>query len=120
MATATPRPLLDRGVWREPYTMAGCDVLIAVDRRGDIVKRVQLRAGVDEGRATAWLEELLERVDPAPQLRLVNPDRRPAAHHAREIDPRLYDDPRTPQGKRRYFQQLTRAAVRAMPRFTDP
>jgi hypothetical protein len=44
--------------------MAGYDVLIAVDRRGDVVKRVQLREGVNEERAVAWLEELLERVDP--------------------------------------------------------
>jgi hypothetical protein len=106
-------------VWREPYTMAGHDVLIAVDRRGDVVKRVQLREGVSEAHATAWLEQLLERLDPTPQLRLVDPRALPRPHRAREVDQRLYDDPRTPQGKRRYFQQLTRSAVRAIPRITD-
>src|SRR4051812_5066970 len=105
----TARQLLDRGVWCEPYTMAGRDVLIAVDRRGDIVKRVHLRDGVDPARAATWLWELLERVDPAPVLRLVDdgPQKRtftPAREAARD----LYSDPRTPQGKRRYFQQLTR------------
>jgi hypothetical protein len=121
MVPTTARQLLDRGVWREPYTMAGYDVLIAVDRRGDVVKRVQLREGVNEERAVAWLEELLERVDPMPVLRLVDPSPAPRRlHPAREVDPRLYADPRTPQGKRRYIQQLTRAAVRALPPpFTD-
>lgn len=124
MAPSRSRQLLDRGVWREPYTMAGHDVLIAVDRRGDVVKRVQLREGVDPARAAAWLREVLERLDPAPVLRLVEdqPAREPKRElrPAREIDQRLYSDPRTPQGKRRYIQQLTRAAVRALPRpFTD-
>jgi hypothetical protein len=119
MAPAPSRQLLDRGVWREPYTMAGHDVLIAVDRRGDVVKRVHLREGVDSARAAAWLEELLERLDPAPMLRLVEDSPKRELRPAREVDPRLYADPRTPQGKRRYFQQLTRAAVRTLPRLTD-
>lgn len=120
MAPFPVRQLLDRGVWREPYTMAGRDVLIAVDRRGDVVKRVQLREGVDPARAATWLAELLERLDPAPVLRLVEsePSKREFAP-AREVSHALYADPRTPQGKRRYWQRLARAAARAAPRFTD-
>lgn len=120
MAPFPQRQLLDRGVWREPYTMAGRDVLIAVDRRGDVVKRVQLREGVDSARAATWLAELLERVDPAPVLRLVEGDSTKRSHApAREVAHALYADPRTPQGKRRYWRQLARAAARAAPRFTD-
>ena len=112
--------MLDRGVWREPYTMNGHDVLIAVDRRGDVVKRVQLREGVDPVRAASWLEQLLERLDPAPVLRLVQTtSARRELHPAREVDPRLYSDPRSPLAKRRYVDGLVKAAVRAIPRFTD-
>jgi hypothetical protein len=112
--------MLDRGVWREPYTMAGHDVLIAVDRRGDVVKRVQLREGVDEERAVAWLEELLERLDPTPVLRLVpTTSAKRGLHPAREVDPRMYTDPRSPLAKRRYIDGLVKAAARAIPRFTD-
>jgi hypothetical protein len=121
MASSTSaRQLLDRGVWLEPYTMGGKEVLIAVDRRGDVVKRVQLREGVDPMRASTWLWELLERVDPTPVLRLVEdePQKRTLTP-AREVARDWYSDPRTPQGKRRYFQQLTRAAVRALPPITD-
>jgi hypothetical protein len=35
--------LLDRGIWRKSYTIAGRRVIIAVDRCGDVAKRVQLR-----------------------------------------------------------------------------
>lgn len=104
MSSAAATRLLDRGIWRAPYLVDDVPVLIAVDRFGVVRKHVKLRAGVEELRAAAWLAELLDRVDPPRQLRLVSTP-----------PPRLELDPRTPQGKRRYWAQLARAAARRLP-----
>jgi len=79
------RPLLDRGVWKAPYLLNGREVLQAIDRHGNCVRRVRLSLGVDEEVARAWLEGYLEHVDPLPQLRLVRPIG--AAAH---VDPGLF------------------------------
>lgn len=71
------RSLLTRGVWRAAYLVDGFPVLHAITRRGYCIKRVVLREEVDEVRAIAWLEQLLDREDPEPSLRLVKTE--PAA-----------------------------------------
>lgn len=63
--------LLPRGVWEADYLVRGCRALLAINRDHECVRRVRIRAGVDEEIARAWLEGLLERLDPAPQLTLV-------------------------------------------------
>ena len=68
--------LLERGVWKADYLLAGCEVLLAIDRHGNCVRRVRLTSDVDELVARAWLEGYVERVDPEPrrpQLLLVRP-----------------------------------------------
>jgi len=67
------RPLLERGVWKAAYLLDGCEVLHAIDRRGNCVRRVKLYPEIDERIARAWLSGFLERVDPTPRLRLVKP-----------------------------------------------
>ena len=70
---------LPRGVYRAPYRIDGCPVLYAVTSAGERLKKiVVLRPGVSEERAVRWFEEILDRVDPRPQLRLV-PDQPPSA-----------------------------------------
>lgn len=106
--------LLQRGIWRAPYLVAGVPVLIAVDRYGVVRKHVKLKAETDELRAAGWLAALLDRVDPVPELRLVNPSL--PARAARVIDPRLYSDPRSLLAKRRYWATLAKAAAARTPR----
>lgn len=69
---ATAEQRLARGVWKAPYRFEGVEVLIAVDSQGNVRKHVKLAAGVDVIRATAWLQQLLDRIDPPrPKLQLV-------------------------------------------------
>lgn len=90
----SPHPeLLQRGIWRAPYLVAGLPVLIAVDRHGVVRKHHKLGPGVDELAAAAALERLLDRLDPLPQLRLVRPA---APAPPRPIDPACYRDARHP------------------------
>jgi hypothetical protein len=60
--------LLDRGVYYAPFTMSGKPVLIAVDRRGELVAQHVVSAdtfpGEDEALVAACLGGLLERADP--------------------------------------------------------
>lgn len=98
--------LLERGVYKAPYLKNGRRLVLAVDRFGNVVKRVQLLAETDEHDVTAWLERLLDRVDPVPQLKLVT---EPVP---RAIPP---SDPRHPAALRKYRMQLVRAAARALP-----
>jgi hypothetical protein len=68
--------LLARGVEKAAYLLDGCEVLLAIDRGGNCVRRVRLTPDVDEDIARAWLEGYLERVDPEPvrpQLVLIRP-----------------------------------------------
>ena len=116
MPVPVRKQLLDRGVWEAPYLLEGnVRVLIAINRRGVTCGHVKLRAGVDEERASAYLLQQLERVDPDPVLRLVQPTRPMSTRPAREIDPRLYTDPRSPLSKRRYLVNLGRAAASRLP-----
>lgn len=115
MPLSNPQPLLPRGVWRAPYTVDQVPVLIAVDRFGNVRKHLKLRPGVDVDHASDWLWLLLDRLDPAPQLRLVAPTQdRPT----REIDPALYEDARSPLAKKRYLRYLAQQAAAKMPRVT--
>ena len=107
--------LLARGVWEGSYLVDDCRVLVAIDRHHRERKRVALREGVSEERAIEYLWDLLDRVDPPVTLRLVT-DAPPAAPVRREIDPRLFSDPRSPLAKRRYINGLVKNAARAMPR----
>lgn len=101
--------LLERGVYRAPYLKNGRRLMLAVDRYGNVVKRVQLLADTDEADVTAWLERLLDRIDPLPQLKLVT---EPVAQVPPKIGP---DDPRHPDALRKYRLQLVKAAARALP-----
>lgn len=59
-----------RGVWDADYLLGGCRVLHAIDRTGECVRRARIRPDVDEDVVRAWLEGLLERLDPTSRLRL--------------------------------------------------
>lgn len=102
--------LLARGVWLAPYLVDRVPVLIAVDAHGVVRKHVKLRDGVDEDHATEWLWQLLDRIDPPVQLRLVKPEATPVP-----ID--HYADPRSPQSLQRYRNRLISNAARHLPRF---
>lgn len=118
MTEPVSRELLQRGVWRAPYLVpGGVPVLIAIDRFGVVRKHIKLAAGVSELRAAGWLTELLDRVDPVPRLRLVKSFER--ERPTREIDPRLYSDPRSPLAKQRYIRSLVRAAAWKAREFRD-
>lgn len=102
---------LQRGVWEAPYRVDGVRVLIAVDRFGNARKHVKLTAKVDPIRAADWLSQLLDRIDPLPELRLVKPPER-----APTIDPEMYSDPRSPYAEKRYRQAIARRAADAFNR----
>jgi hypothetical protein len=112
----SPAPLPARGVHEEPYTKDGCLVLVAIDSKGDGRKRVKLSPGVSYDRARAWLEELLDRVDPIdpprPPLALVRdrPDPRAAPQ---QLHPAHVDDPRA------YRARLVRQFAQRVHRFRD-
>jgi hypothetical protein len=74
--------LLPRGVHHADYLIDGCPVLLAIDSRGNCVKRGKLLPDTDEECARAWLEGLLDHYDPLP--------RRPALT--------LHRTPRIPRG----------------------
>jgi hypothetical protein len=97
--------LLARGIWKAPYLVDGFEVLVAIDSRSAARKHLKLRPGVSEERAAAWLEQLLDRIDPVMKLELVNPST-PAA--PKEIDEALYDDPRSPYAEQRYRRFLVK------------
>jgi hypothetical protein len=110
-------PLLGRGVKVAPYlSKKGHGVLIAIDRFGRVVDHTLLLPGVDRIRAADALEQRLDRLDPPIQLVRDDPARR--IHHPapREIDPRLYSDPRSPLAKRRYLNGLVKHAASKLPR----
>jgi hypothetical protein len=116
MQSSVAHALLGRGVWMAPYLTANDEaVLIAIDRRGAVRKYVKLRHGVDEQRATDWLWSVLDRIDPPLTLRLVKTAPERAPRPPREIDPRLYEDPRSPLAKKRYLRSLVRNAAARLP-----
>lgn len=74
MRNAAAAKLLGRGVWVADYLLDGRPVLLAVDSRGELRKRVRLASDADEEFAREWLEGLLEHYDPpvmVPRLTLV-------------------------------------------------
>lgn len=65
MAIAVKRELTwERGVHVAPCRVGGDRLLLAIDSRGELVRKVRLRPGVDEGIARAFLEGLLAHDDP--------------------------------------------------------
>jgi hypothetical protein len=74
---ATAGDTLARGVVKALWRKDGYEVLLAITSRGDCLRSVVLRPGVNEARAVRWLEQLLERCDPKepprPPLYLVAP-----------------------------------------------
>lgn len=79
MASAVAGKLRDRGVHWADYLLRGRPVLLAIDSRGELVKRVRLAEETDEGCARAFLCGLLDHYDPLPPprpaLRLVSESR---------------------------------------------
>lgn len=75
--TQAATKLLDRGVCYADYLIYGDRALLAIDSRGNCIRRIRLSPSVDEGCARAWLEGLLDHYDPlprAPELRIVPRD----------------------------------------------
>jgi hypothetical protein len=108
---AVTESVLNRGVYRVPYLVDGAEVLIAVDSCGVARKHVKLRAGVTEERATDWLRNLLDRIDPLPQLRLVRDDQPSRKFDLRNAldtltEERMKRDPRFRARVNRYLAQL--------------
>jgi hypothetical protein len=105
--------LLQRGVYRAPYLVRGLPTLIAVDRYGVARKHLPVPAGADWDRCVLWMERKLELIDPAPQIKLVNPSR-PVS---REIPAQLYRDPHDIRSYRRF---LAKAGAAKMPHRPHP
>lgn len=108
---------LERGVWEAPYRKDGCIILVAVDSHGNERKRVKLLPGVAYARAKAWLEALLDRVDPEPpprKLELVR-DRR-EAHRPRRTRVLPSADP---YDRRAYRNRLIKDAAHRIRVFRD-
>lgn len=85
MSTAAVLTVAKRGVSFASYRIGGDPVLHAIDSQGNLLRRVRLRADVDETIARAFLEGLLEHDDPldpplpppptlAPPLQLIRLD----------------------------------------------
>lgn len=70
MGTATALKLKERGVHWADYLNRGRPVLLAIDSRGECIRRVRLERDEDEEIAREWLDGLLEHYDP-PRPRLV-------------------------------------------------
>jgi hypothetical protein len=111
-------PLLGRGVKVAPYlSRSGHRVFIAIDRFGRVADHTILLADVDSIQAADSLERRLDILDPP--IRLVREAGAPPAPPRpapREIDPRLYSDPRSPLAKRRYMNNMIHHAASKLPR----
>lgn len=77
MSVAIAGKLLGRGVWFADYLIRGRPVLLAIDSRGECVKRVRLVRDEDEEIARDWLDGLIEHYDPPRRLELLRTE--PAA-----------------------------------------
>lgn len=73
MASAVVVGLRGRGVHWAEYLIRGRPVLLAIDSRGELVKRVRLARDEDEEFAREWLAGLIEHYDPPRRLQLVKP-----------------------------------------------
>lgn len=106
---------LERGVWEAPYRKDGCIVLVAVDSQGNERKRVKLLPGIAYGRAKAWLEELLDRVDPVPPPRKLELVR----DHATPVRSRRQAFSHDPYDRRAYRNRLIKDAAHRIRYFRD-
>ena len=55
--------LFARGVHVAPYTLKGAPVLLAIDSRGDCIRRVRITSDTHDGVAREWLLGLLDHYD---------------------------------------------------------
>lgn len=80
MQSSVAHRLLPRGVHWADHLVGGCPVLLAIDSRGNCLKRVRMQPTSDEAAAREWLEGLLDHYDPVPappQLQLVKFEKPP-------------------------------------------
>lgn len=75
MGMPDTREIAARGVYRARYLVGGRPVFFAVLSTGERFRQVILRRDVSEDDVVEWLWRELDRVNPAPQLRLVEPVR---------------------------------------------
>jgi hypothetical protein len=64
-----------RGVYWARHTKSGCKLAYAIDSSGDEVKRLRVTMPSRESAAVEVLWDLLDVVDPRPQLKLVQDER---------------------------------------------
>ena len=62
---------MERGVYIAPYSVKGSRVLVAIDSKGEARKHQPIVDDMSEIMMTAWLRNLLDRIDPIPVLTLV-------------------------------------------------
>lgn len=109
---ATKSETLERGVYEADYLVQGHRVLVAIDSQGNARKHVKLTAGVSYARAKAWLEQLLDRIDPVPALRLVRRDSAPGlSAPAPASNPAQGGRPTHADDRRLYTRRLAQAAA---------
>lgn len=115
MASEAQRRVFGYGVRHAPFLVDGLPALAAVDAHGNIRKVRKLRPGDDVEalgeRLWAWLRE---HYPERPRLALVKPAPPPAgtvSYRGRQVDSRLFSDPRSPLAKARYHTRLAKAAA---------
>ena len=106
--------VLPRGVYEATYRVEGYEVLVAIDSAGNARKHVKLKPGVSYARAKAWLEDVLDRIDPPRELRLLNASSIPAP--SRPLPSRR---PTHADDFRAYRRRLARAAAAKIRIFDD-
>jgi hypothetical protein len=117
---ATKSEILERGVYEADYLVGGHQVLVAIDSRGNARKHVKLTPGVSYARAKAWLEQLLDRIDPPLELRLVRGGGAPPPAPARAASDAVRDGrPTHADDRRLYTRRLARAAAARLRVFRD-
>lgn len=70
---------LSRGVYWARHTKSGCKLAYAVDSTGNEVKRLRVTLPSRESAAVETLWDLLDVVDPKPELKLVDDEPKPLA-----------------------------------------
>jgi hypothetical protein len=121
MQAAVQGKLYDYGVWRAPVLVDGLPAIWAVDAHRNVRKVRKIKPTDDEETLADLMWEWLREHYPKPQLALVDelettpalvpapaPVSMPTRRGPREIDPRLFTDPRSPLAKRRYLDGLIR------------
>jgi hypothetical protein len=111
---------LERGVYFAPYIVGDYEVLIAIDSRGRARKHLKLVPGLSEERATAWLRQWLDRINPVeqpPKLELVTETR--AARRPAPAVPRNRYRSADPNDFHAYRNRLARSAAQRVRLFSD-